>query len=299
MLGTRAQFPLVFLVFVCRFLSVSALVLMCVSAAEAQSQASCTFKSFGLEVNLPDLGTMPWSPAGINDFETIVGSVSTPAADFGIIRWSGGGLTSVFATSLVDRNDSGITIGFSPIENNQPILMTGTTVDLLTLNNQAQFTVSSINNWGSIVGTYFTDFPNGLTGFKRWSNGGFITLSFPGAQQTTPMGINDKGTVVGVYAAGSSNGFIYHNGEWATLNFPKSANTSLVGISNAGMIVGSAVMSDGSQTAFLYENGVFKTISPEGATPNSTTVFGISPKLGLIVGTAKGLSQGGFIAKCQ
>jgi hypothetical protein len=103
------------------------------------------------------------------------------------------------------------------------------------------------------VGTYFTDFPNGLTGFKRWSNGGFVTLSFPGAQQTTPTSINDSGVIVGYYfpTSGLPSGFIYHSGQWATLNFPKSTNTMMVGIDNAGAIIGNALTPDKTSTPFL------------------------------------------------
>lgn len=147
---------------------------------------------------------------------------------------------------------------------------------------------------------YFTNFPNGLTGYKRWSNGGFLTLSFPGGQLTNPTSINDNGVVVGGYspASGSTNGFIYHSGSWAKLKFPNSTSTTLVGIDNAGAIIGNALMPNSTSTPFLYENGVFKVISVPGASANSTTLSGISPKSGLIVGTA-GLNTGGFIAECQ
>ncbi len=284
-------------------LLVSALLLLSASASQAQTQASCTFTFLPTMVTIPNFGTATWSASGINDFGTVVGSASTPTADFGIIRWAGGGVTPVFGTSLVARNDSGLSIGYSVIENNQPILLIGTSGTDITLNGSPGpiQAVNGINGWGSVVGTYFTDFPNGLTGFKRWSNGGFITLNFPGAQQTTPIGINDSSTIVGSYfaVAGQGNGFIYHNGQWASLNFPSSTNTTLTGISNAGVIIGNAMV-NGSSTAFLYGNGVFKVISVPNALANSTTVFGIGPKLGMILGTAS-FSTGdqGFIATCQ
>lgn len=57
--------------------------------------------------------------------------------------------------------------------------------------------LEGINKWGSIVGSYVT--PDFLRhGFKRWSNGGIITLDFPGTTgPTQPFGINDNGVVVG------------------------------------------------------------------------------------------------------
>jgi len=72
-------------------------------ATLAQTQASCTFTFLPTTVSIPNFGTTTWSPAGVNDFGTVVGSASTPTADFGIIRWAGGGVT----TSLVAGNDNG------------------------------------------------------------------------------------------------------------------------------------------------------------------------------------------------
>ena len=80
-------------------------------------------------------------------------------------------------------------------------------------------------------------------------------------------------------------------GQWATLNYPNAAFTHLAGISNAGAVVGNALDTDGG---FLYKNGVFKNIlDPKGA---PTSVLGISPRQGLILGTS---SSGGFIATCK
>ena len=280
------------------------------AASYAQSQASCTFASFGLGVNIPNLGSGFISPAGINDWGTIVGTAIpnndqiTPNS-VGLIRWAHGGVSfplgTANASGLTDRNDKGVSVGEI---GGIPILLNGGTFTDITLNNfsgQLQ-SANGINNWGSIVGTYFMDFPNGLTGFKRWNNGGFFTLSFPGSLLTTPTSSNDNGIIVGYYfpTFGSlPNGFIYHSGQWATLKFPHSMNTVLVGIDNAGVIIGNALMPDKTSKPFLYENGAFKVISVPGATTNSTTLFGISPKLGLIVGTAGGVPKGGFIAKCQ
>ena len=88
------------------------------------------------------------------------------------------------------------------------------------------------------------------------------------------------------------NGFIYSQGNWATLNYPGSLFTDLVGVSNEGVIVGNATDLD---LAFRYENGKFKTIvGPKGV---GVTVTGISPRFGLIVGTAG--ANGGFVATCQ
>jgi hypothetical protein len=231
------------------------------------------------------------------DSGTVVGLAFTntvPVSNLGLIRWANGGITLVHAAmSLVDRNDSGTSIGFG---GSGEVLVRGTKVTPLQLNIQnSGFFSRGINNWGSIVGSYNTA-SGGGGGFKRWSNGGVVKLHYPGASSTFPTSINDEGAIVGSYFVGPSgvqlpqNGFIYHNGHWATLNYPTALFTDLVGISNAGIIVGNSTDTVG---AFLYENGNFKVISGNG---QGITVSGISPKLGLIVGTG---NQGGFIAKCK
>lgn len=264
-----------------------------------QQQASCKFSFFPLTATLSNGTVFSMSPNGVNDFGTVVGTGFTntsPVNNFGFIRWANGGITLVKATtSLVARNDMGVSIGHSAT---QQVLVTssGGVVPLhLSFSNNGFFS-TSINNFGSIVGAYNT--PSSANGFKRWSNGGTIKLGFPGASSTFPASINDNGMIVGSYFVGPSgvqlpqNGFVYFQGNWATLNYPNSLFTDLVGVSNKGVIVGN--VSD-LNLSFLYVNGKFKTI----AGPNGLGVIaaGVSPKLGLIVGTAG--PKGGFIATCQ
>jgi hypothetical protein len=275
-------------------------------ATEAQTQASCTFSFFNLGVSIPGLGPGFIAPAGVNDFGTIVGA-AIPSDDqvapnrVAFIRWLNGGFSFPLGTGspsgLVHRNSQGVSIGD---RGGVPMVLKGTAandIDFAGLGSQVVSVngTTGINRWGSIVGSYNTS--SAVIGLKRWSNGGFSKLKFPGSLSTFPTSINDSGTVVGSYFVGPpgvqlpQNGFIYHNGQWATLNYPNALFTNLVGISNAGVIVGNATDTVGG---FLYENGVFKAIS----TPNgsSTTVMDISPTQGLILGTA---NSGGFVAKCH
>jgi hypothetical protein len=113
----------------------------CGRAARAQTQASCTFVNFGLTVNIPNLGPGFITPAGINDYGTIVGT-ATPSNDqatpnsIGFVRWANGGFTFPLGTTdpsgLGDRNDLGISIG--QVGGN-PVLLKGSTVSDITLNN--------------------------------------------------------------------------------------------------------------------------------------------------------------------
>jgi hypothetical protein len=90
----------------CRVLASSVLLWLFATTTHAQTQASCTFTFF--PVFLPHTEIVPF---GINDFGTMVGGTDvTPQK--GVIRWANGGLTfPKGVTSLVNRNDSGVSIG--------------------------------------------------------------------------------------------------------------------------------------------------------------------------------------------
>jgi hypothetical protein len=266
--------------------------------AELQGGA-CTFTFFPLTATLPDGTTFSMSPNGVNDFGAVVGTGftnTTPVSNFGFVRSPDGAINLVSGTtSLVDRNDLKVSIGYNA--SGQVLVDSSGTITPLQLSfNNNGFFSRGINNWGNIVGSYNTS--TATNGFKRFSDGGTIKLGFPGASSTFPTSINDHGMIVGSYFVGSGggqlpqNGFIYSQGNWAILNYPSSLFTDLVGVSNNGVIVGNAT---DLGLAFRYENGQFKTIvGPNGV---GVTVTGISPRFGLIAGTAG--PKGGFVATCQ
>ncbi len=265
----------------------------------AELKASCTFSFFPLTTILSNGTTFSMSPNGVNDFGAVVGTGftnTTPVKNFGFVRSADGAIKLVSGTiSLVDRNDLKVSIGYNA--SGQVLVDSSGTITPLQLSfNNNGFFSKAINNWGTIVGSYNTS--SGANGFKRFSDGGTIKLGFPGASSTFPTSINDHGMIVGSYFVGSGggqlpqNGFIYHQGNWGTLSYPGSLFTDLVGVSNKGVIVGNATDLD---LAFRYENGNFKPIvGPNGV---GVTVTGISPRFGLIVGTAG--AKGGFVAMCQ
>jgi hypothetical protein len=280
----------------------------------AQVPASCTFNVFQLDTSSSNSST---SLAGINDFRTVVGSRFLGGGNVrGLIRFSGGGITYFSApnggdTRFTGRNNGGISTGYYFNLNSgrlEGFLLNGSQFTSVVRSNSPTF-LNGINKWNSSVGAYaFGSYPK-FRGFKRYSNGGFIAINYPGALGTSPAAINDSGIIVGSYFLPSQqapfytqHGFVYGNGQWATLDFPdKTLSTSLDGISNDGMIVGNTI-SNATQTiqsAFLYKHGVFKTISA----PNQpfTQVTGISPKLDLIAGFALDFSGAteGFIATCH
>lgn len=288
-------------------LALSWVLLAITLAAQAQTQADCTFNFFSTKTPFKHKDGTPIfiQPLGINDFGTIVG-YSAPGKARGLIRWANGGITPVKATThLFARNDHGISIGFDLT--GQAVLVGPTdrptiTPIVLDVPNAGIKEVTGINRWGTIVGRYRLPNNFGGRGFKRWNNGTTHTLNFPGAAFTAPLGINDSGTVVGV--ATPDHGFIFHSGQWAALDYPGAqapGETVLVGITNAGKIIGNAYSAtDFSRTTFLYENGTFKVISVPNSVPGSASLRSISPKQGLILGvTDVATGSPAFIVQCQ
>ena len=289
--------------------------------AHAQTQASCTFKTFSA-FKQTSTGTWELFPSGINDYATVVGVAEDSNSHAqGFTRWSNGGINFYKAkptgtavdTFFSDRNNKGVTIGVagSLLASSVPFSLQGSTLTSLALTIGANrytsnFEPTRINNWGTIVGYYF-DSAGTAHGFKRWNNGQGIALNFPGAKETFAMGINDHGSIVGWYSVTlppneQRHGFIYHNGQWATLDYPSNTvQTSLTGIDNANVIIGETSAGGTFQFSFIYENGAFKKV----ALPNSqfpSDVTGISLVGGLITGWVGGVSPSGltgFIASCK
>lgn len=291
----------------------------------AQTQASCTFTHFDLNPANP--GDPIATPYSVNDFGTIVGRANfASGAVKGFVRYSNGSVTYFRAwdfppalTALVARNDKGASVG--DVNGSTGFLLQGSVLTPIVLGPTFNYPIPrGINKWNSIVG-YYGDPRGNIHGFKRWSNGGFLTLDFPGmavehAFGTQPAAIDDAGTVVGTYnlqASATGHGFIYNHNQWATLDFPNTTTgTFLTGISNSGVIVGNVQTStQGSsclshpegvcQRPFLYKNGKFETISDPAAPPDSnTTVNGISPNSHMISGYSESLSATqAFTASCQ
>jgi hypothetical protein len=288
-----------------RLTTVVATLIFCLaSLAYSQvPQASCTFNLF----------QAPGQVGGVNSFRTTVGQSSSNAA-LGFIRYSGGGVSYFSApnsasTSFTGRNDGGVSVGFytnSVAAPNIPkgfILQGSTFTSFAHPKSVGGTFLTGINKFNSTVGWYL-DSANIAHGFKRWSNGSLVSLTYPGASQgTSALGINDHGTVVGSFVGsgsnGSSHGFLFHGSSWAQVDYPAGSpgNTSLDGISNNNVVVGHFQRLS-TYISFLYANGAFKDIVVPNA--DSTQVTDISAS-GVISGNAA-YSDGSvkeFTATCK
>jgi len=275
------------------------LVLCSATASHSQTQASCTFNLF----------QAPGQVIGLNDFRTTVGQ-SSSSAPLGFIRYSGGNVSyfsppNAASTHLTGHNDGGVTVGFYTTQgSNVPkgVILQGSTFTSFTHPKSVLGTVmGGINKYNRTVGWYF-DSAQLEHGFKRYSNGSLVSLNYPGASDTSPLGINDYGTLVvrfvGSGTNGSSHGFLYHGGSWAQADYPNGpGNTQLLGISDSNVAIG-AFTSNNANVSFLYSNGVFKNIDVPNAA--ATQVTDISAN-GVISGNAA-FSNGStkeFTATCK
>jgi probable HAF family extracellular repeat protein len=134
----------------------------------------------------------------------------------------------------------------------------------------------------------------------------FVNLSDPSASAATSdynfaaqdFAINNAGEVIGNYGDASGNlyGFIYDisNGTYITVSDPLAAQggslgnggTTVTGINDAGLVVGDYEVAGGGSAGFLYDNGTYTTLGPDG------TPLGINDS-GEIVGSFGGPSSGG------
>lgn len=271
-----------------------------ISAANAQTQASCTFTMFG-----PPSGfSGDFFPMGINHYNTVVGLVNTANQNSskGYIRFSGGGI-SLFAPSgaqytvLNKRNVNGTSVGqygssqtgTFPIPVSHGVIVTSSSFAKLDYPGAGATALTGINKSNVIVGTALNTSTGGDFGFKH-ANGTFTKIMFPRSVQTTISAINDNGVIVGGYELDSFenpwSGYIMQNGTFKTLSFiPADINNSGV------MVAGNFIR---------FANGTVKHVNVPNA--NNVAVNGIND-VGIITGAAHfGGTPGswkGFIATCH
>lgn len=116
-----------------------------------------------------------------------------------------------------------------------------------------------INNSRNVAGTYYTNggMSNGVQHGFIFNGKGYSTIDYPGASNTSVLGMNDKGKVVGAYSDGSKlHGFIYGSGKFKTIDFPGASHTVLDDINNLSVIAGMDY-ADHFGAGFTYFKGKF------------------------------------------
>jgi hypothetical protein len=139
-----------------------------------------------------------------------------------------------------------------------------------------------------------------FSGGNFFSHGSFTTLSDPLAipGTTAPMGINNRGDIVGTFQDprfnGRESGFFYSGGSYTTIRVPGSFDTLIQGINDNGQIVGSYDLSTNpfDFIGFLYKDGNFYTFLFPDPSVGYTFAEGINNR-GDIVGYYYTASHGG------
>lgn len=138
-----------------------------------------------------------------------------------------------------------------------------------------------VNSSGSVVG-YYTNSSGAFEGFL-YSGGNYTALSYPGATgYTQATGINDSGTVVGIYQINGDNtlhSYTYSAGVYSPYNDYNGMSTSLYGINDAGDKVGS-VGGNGVVEGYIDIGGQFTVFYASGS--DATYAYGINSSLEVV-----------------
>jgi probable HAF family extracellular repeat protein len=169
---------------------------------------------------------------------------ANPKFDFSSIDFPGANLT--YARGINDNGDivgaystDGTTLHALLVKGGQYIPLAPSAV-LGTNYSEAR----GINAGGEIIGYFFDD--AGINhGFVLSNKGVLRQLDVPGAGDTTAFGINNSGTVVGVFDDYDSqgnfiatHGFIWDGTNFSVVDYPGAGDTYLTGINDRGDVVG-------------------------------------------------------------
>lgn len=107
--------------------------------------------------------------------------------------------------------------------------------------NSVYSEAKGINDFGVITGFYHVYNNPCALGFTC-QNGDYTQISIAGAESVYPLGINNRGVIVGTltFGDGTYHGFIIDNGKYTICDYHKEFNTVITGISNNDAIAGNA-----------------------------------------------------------
>ena len=270
------------------------------SPVTASSTPAITYKFE--TVNFP--GANSTFPLAINQSGDIVGDyfIGQSVVQHGFLKTSKGYVTIDFPPSVNAANTklTGINSEGDIVGNGSQggFLYDQGRFTTIRVPRDAGFTLlNGINATDEMVGTT-TDFA-GIGGFL-YSRGGFSQVAFPGIFNTTPVAINDSGTIVGIIecdGGGCGEGFLFKGGTYTKIDVPGAVESFAQGINNHGHVSGWYSKSDQSVHGFVLINGNFITLDVAG-TNGTTTATGINDA-DQVVGTYTGgncRGQCGFIA---
>ena len=186
-------------------------------------------------------------PTGINDSGLIVGS----AGDLTVVGFVYDGTTfttikrgSDSATFVDGINNAGELVGGTgTVYSTKGFALLGSRFQFLNASGLNIYVYGNgVNNFGTIVGWRLDTERHGFL----CRRGACQDLDFPGAVETSAIGINDGGLVVGWYNPGSANdyAFVRKNGKYFSFSYPGALGTYADGINASGEIVGQYTFDD-------------------------------------------------------
>ena len=217
----------------------------------------------GMPFHLLSLNQTNFSPRGVNFQGDVVGittikveiypggplaPVTRPAFVRGnqlTVLPSLAGSTAWLNAEATAINDNGVIVGWSATTNNvkHAFLWDGALHDLHTLGTRSNSVAVAINNNGAVAGYRYDYFVN-REPFLWTAASNMVALPVPGGYTSAqPLGMNNRGDLVGVADSGTGSAVIWTNGVMTDLqnvisNSPAWDLDGAYGINDAGQIVG-------------------------------------------------------------
>ena len=242
---------------------------------------------------------------GINSNNQVVGAFTGSDNYVHGFVWSAGALVQVdFGagqfTQLDAINDNGLAVGDACTSCgvngvNQGFYYNSKNGKYQGINSSPSpiFYLNALNSSGTSVGeaTEVRAF-----GFVANTNGDATQIDVPKAKYSEATGIDDGGTIVGLYGTkGIHNmGFTDLNGVFTMFNPPKSSRIAGLTITPNGLIVGEFFKKHSPASSFTYASGAFKVLNYPGG--NGTYAAGAMAN-GTVVGfwLDQGSAEHGYI----
>jgi uncharacterized membrane protein len=240
------------------------------------AQAGAAPGKCGLQtLNFPQPAT-GGTPVALNDSGAIVGSYGdSHNASHGFLLFQGRLTSFMFpgssSTNVNDISSNGIIVGDYSVAVDQKqhhFMVHSGGFHEITLPGfpTVDFTVTGVNANGDVIGVLDTDALPTIGYLLH--NGKVTTFSFPGADITLPISINDEGVIVGGYLMGTVNenpSFMLKDGVFSNIDPPGSSGfVAVTKVSNSGVVVGSFQASDTHSQAFALKNGTYTNVNVFG-----------------------------------
>jgi len=158
-------------------------------------------------------------------------------------------------------NNKGVIAGYTADNGYEDLIFHNGTFSLYLPQGYASYDVLSfgLNTSGTVVG-YYTDDSTFVAGYSYTKSGVFKSFQVHNSN-TSILGINDAGVMVGYDEPYYQAGFIYDGAHTTSLVFPGSYNTIAAGINNSNVVVGDYGAATGVRHAFMYSKGVYTAIA--------------------------------------